>query len=156
MKIKFLISPLLAAYLLLTIFQGSVANAAQPEPSPNQPLKPVQVFDVAAGKVVKTIPNDSEFQQFAQTWLDSITGLAPQVTSDKSCSYVFRVPLSKAATIKVNEISVVSDDLFLFYCKDKPPILLVFDEKRRPYLFLFKADITPFLKKAGLTASPAS
>jgi len=147
---------LLAPALLLVMSLQSYATAAaagQSDPSPNGSMKPVQVFDVAAGKVVKTIPNDKEFQQHAQSWIKSITGLAPNMTSDKSCSYVFRVPLSKAVSVKVNEVSVVTDDLFLFYCKDKPPLLLLFDEKRRPYLFLFKEDIAPFLKKAGITVS---
>ncbi|WP_028610587.1 hypothetical protein [Paenibacillus harenae] len=116
-------------------------------------LKPVQVFDVQAGKVVKTIPNDQQFQAFAASWTSSITGLAPQLTSDASCSYVYRVPLEKPVTIKVNEVIVASDDLFLFYCKDKPPLLLVFDENRKPFLFLFSADITPFIKKVGIPAS---
>lgn len=116
-------------------------------------LKPVQVFDVAAGKVIKTIPNDAEFQTLAASWISSITGPAPQITTDDSCSYVYRVPLQKSVSIKVNDITVGFDDLFLFYCKDKPPLLLVFDEKRRPYLFLFKADINPFIKKVGLPAS---
>ncbi|WP_246096085.1 hypothetical protein [Paenibacillus sinopodophylli] len=116
-------------------------------------LKPVQVFDVTAGKVVKTVPNDAQYQSFASSWVNSISGLAPQVTNDESCSYVYRIPLAKPVTIKSNDVVVTSDDLFLFYCKDKPPILLVFDEKRRPYLFLFKADIKPFIQKVGIPAS---
>lgn len=132
---------------------GAAAHPVQSAPASETQLKPVQVFDVAAGKVVKTIPNDAQFQSFAATWIGSITGLAPQITSDESCSYVYRVPLAKPATVKMDEVAVISDDLFLFYCKDKPPLLLVFDEKRRPFLFLFKADITPFIQKVGLPAS---
>jgi len=155
MKLLRVLKFMAAALLLVMSLQGyaAAAAAAQSDPSPNGSMKPVQVFDVAAGKVVKTIPNDKEFQKFAQSWIKSITGLAPNLTNDKSCSYVFRVPLSQAVTVKINEVSVATDDLFLFYCKDKPPLLLLFDEKRRPYLFLFKEDIAPFLKKAGITVS---
>ncbi|OMF33803.1 hypothetical protein BK133_13510 [Paenibacillus sp. FSL H8-0548] len=144
---------LLACCSILLITQVAAAHPAHNSPTTEVGLKPVQVFDVAAGKVVKTIPNDAQFQTLAASWVGSITGLAPQVTNDESCSYVYRVPLEKAVTIKSNDISVVSDDLFLFNCKDKPPLLLVFDEKRRPYLFLFKADIKPFIKKVGIPAS---
>ncbi|MGM0880411.1 MAG: hypothetical protein ACQEXQ_05145 [Bacillota bacterium] len=138
---------------LFTQAAGAAAHPVQSAPASETQLKPVQVFDVAAGKVVKTIPNDAQFQSFAASWIGSITGLAPQITSDESCSYVYRVPLAKPATVKTDEIAVISDDLFLFYCKDKPPLLLVFDEKRRPFLFLFKADITPFIQKVGLPAA---
>lgn len=143
---------LLACCSLFLFAQIAAAHPAHGAPSSETGLKPVQVFDVAAGKVIKTIPNDAQYQTFASSWVNSITGLAPQVTTDESCSYVYRVPLEKAVTIKQNDVSVTSDDLFLFYCKDKPPILLVFDEKRRPYLFLFKADIKPFIQKVGVPA----
>lgn len=116
------------------------------------PQLPVQAFDVAAGKVVKSLPNDSEFQEMAMSWLQSVTGLAPQVTADDSCSYVYRLPLSSPAAVKTGDISIVTNDLFLFYCKDKPPTLLLFDESKRPYLFLFNADIAPFIKKMGIPA----
>ncbi|WP_141501449.1 hypothetical protein [Paenibacillus luteus] len=144
---------LLACCSLLLMAQVAAAQPAQGSPTSEVGLKPVQVFDVAAGKVVKTIPNDASYQALAASWLGSITGLAPQLTNDESCSYVYRVPLEKAVTIKANDVSVVSNDLFLFYCKDKPPLLLVFDEKRRPFLFLFKADIKPFIQKVGIPAS---
>lgn len=143
---------LLACCSLLLYAQVAAAHPALSSPSSEVGLKPVQVFDVAAGKVIKTIPNDADYQAFAASWVGSITGLAPQLTSDESCSYVYRVPLEKAVSIKVNDITVASDDLFLFYCKDKPPLLLVFDEKRRPFLFLFKADIKPFIQKVGVPA----
>src|SRR5687768_14668627 len=74
------------------------------EPASETGLKPVQVFDVQAGKVIKTIPNDQQFQAFAASWMGSITGLAPQLTSDASCSFVYRIPLEKPASIKVNDI----------------------------------------------------
>ncbi|CAM4402371.1 hypothetical protein FHS16_001829 [Paenibacillus endophyticus] len=140
-------------FLFAQLASAYPAHQAHTAPATETGLKPVQVFDVAAGKVIKTIPNDAQYQSFASSWVNSISGLAPQVTNDESCSYVYRVPLAKAVTIKSNDVSVTSDDLFLFYCKDKPPILLVFDEKRRPYLFLFKADIKPFLQKVGVPSS---
>jgi hypothetical protein len=148
------IAAMLVACCSIFLFAQIVsAHQALSAPSPETGLKPVQVFDVAAGKVTKTIPNDAKYQAMAASWVGSITGLAPQITNDSSCSYVYRVPLEKAVTIKSNDVSVSSDDLFLFYCKDKPPLLLVFDEKRRPFLFLFKADIKPFIEKVGIPAA---
>ncbi|WP_424766016.1 hypothetical protein [Paenibacillus sp. sgz302251] len=150
---KKLISLLIACCSLFLYTQAAAAHPNMNRPVSETGLKPVQVFDVAAGKVLKTIPNDKEFQTFATSWTNSITGLAPQITTDPSCSFVFRVPLQKPVTLKANDISVTTDDVFLFYCKEKPPLLLVFDEKRKPFIFLFKTDITPFLQKVGLPAS---
>ncbi len=94
---------LLACCSLFLYAQVAAAHPALSTPSSEAGLKPVQVFDVAAGKVIKTIPNDADYQAFAASWVKSITGLAPQLTSDESCSYVYRVPLEKAVSIKVNE-----------------------------------------------------
>lgn len=157
MPLKKWSAALLAVCSLLLFAQLASASAAElskpskvaAEPGP----KPVQVFDIAAGKVVKSIPNDAEFQSMAAAWTGSVTGLAPQITSDPSCSYVYRVPLDQPVTVKSNEVSVTAGDLFLFYCKDKPPLLLMFDSERKPYLFLFSADINPFVKKVGIPAS---
>jgi hypothetical protein len=151
-------SALLLSLCSLLLFAQLAAAAPQEQDKPSKvtgevSLKPVQVFDVAAGKVVKSIPNDAEFQKQAADWTNSVTGLAPQITTDPGCSYVYRVPLEKPVTIKAGNTSVTSDDLFLFYCKDKPPLLLTFDSQRRPYLFLFQADIKPFLNKVGLPAA---
>lgn len=156
MKAKFKrLFPMLALVVLLAAFGSPAASAAfnaddAVASSSEETLRPVQVFDVAAGKVVKTIPNDKKFQKMAKKWTSSVTGLAPQLTADQSCTYVYRVPLAKPATIATGSISLSASDLFLFYCKDQPPMLLTFDDQRKPYLFLFDADIKPFIKKVGL------
>lgn len=134
----------LALQLMLAGAAGAVAAAAQ------SPLFPVQIFDVAAGKVIKTLENDEEYQTIAKGWLASVTGLAPQVKPDEKCGYVFRIPLASVQSIKVNQNEFAVQDVFLFYCPGKPSVLLVFDTERRPYLLSVQTDAAPFLFKAGL------
>lgn len=151
----------LTAFLMLLVAVLAIPAAAHPSSNQEQrsdssktttdnAMKPVQVFDVEQGKVVQTVPNDKSFQKMAKSWIKSVTGLAPQITSDHSCTFVYRVPLAKPATVKVDAISVTTQDLFVFYCQENPPLLLVFDENRKPYLLLFKEDIKPFIKKVGV------
>ncbi|GGF89194.1 hypothetical protein [Paenibacillus abyssi] len=141
----------LTAFMLIAVMIGlnalpGISSAAE------STLKPVQVFDVAQGKVVKSFDNDAEFQGFAESWLKSVTGLAPQLKPDDKCGYVYRIPLTKPAMIKTGNLSLHVEDVFLFYCAGKPPILLVFDTEKRPYLLNFKADLQPFLNKVGYSA----
>lgn len=126
------------------------ANAGKTDPASEGSLKPVQVFDVSQGKVVKSVPNDKKFQKMAKSWLRSVTGLAPQLSSDNSCTYVYRVPLAEPAEVKAGAVTVVTRDLFLFYCQDNPPLMLVFDDARKPYLLLFDRDLKPFIRKVGV------
>ena len=133
--------------LSCTMLLGSAASAAPLS------MKPVQMYDVKAGKVVKSINNDEQFQQLAASMLDSVTGLAPQLAPEDKCGYVYRIPLNKQAVVKTGNLTLQTDDIFLFYCPDKPSVLLVFDAQRKPYLLSFTADLKPFLAKVG---SPAS
>ncbi len=153
-KWSVLLFTLCSLFLLSQLAAAAPLEADKPSKVSGEiSAKPVQVFDVAAGKVVKTIPNDAEFQKQAADWTNSVTGLAPQITTDPGCSHVYRVPLEKPVTVQTGGTTVASDDIFLFYCKDKPPLLLMFDSQRKPFLFLFKADIQPFLRKVGIPAA---
>ena len=105
------------------------------------------MFDVEAGKVVHTAPNDDEYQDMAKRWLLSVTGFSPKVSPDEKCGYVYRVPLAEPYTVRVGSASVTAQDVFLFYCERTDPILLVFDPNNKPYMLAFKADLAPFLKK---------
>ncbi|WP_314002810.1 hypothetical protein [uncultured Paenibacillus sp.] len=132
--------------VLLTV--AAVLLWAEPAVSAPEPMvKPVQVFDVKAGKVVKTIPNDAEYQRFAVEWLRSVTGLSPQLKPHEKCGFVYRVPLTRPIQTQVGALKFEVDDVFLFHCEQYEPVLLVFDAERRPYLLTFKADLKPFLRK---------
>ncbi len=143
MKLK-LIAMLTLAFCLLLPYANGASASAHDEGAAQQ--RQVQAFDVIAGKVVKSVPNSKEYQKFAKSWLGSVTGLAPQLTANDKCGYVFRIPLNEPARVKVDTINFHTTDVFLFYCPGKPQLLLVFDENRKPYLLQFTADIKPFLK----------
>ena len=132
---------LLAAVLVVLAVPASVFASEEPA------MKPVQVFDVKAGKVVRTIPNDAEYQKIAQGWLKSVTGLSPAMKPDEKCGFVYRIPLLKPQPLAVGKLSFTVRDVFLFHCPDANPLLLVFDEARRPYLLDLTTDLKPFLRK---------
>jgi hypothetical protein len=138
----------LLAMVLLLALPNAAAAAYQPDEQAQQ--MPVQVFDVVAGKVVKTVANTKQYQDYAKTWLQSVTGFSPQLQPEEKCGYVYRIPLAEPYTIQTGGMTIQTSDVFLFYCPDKPKVLLVFDENRRPYLLQFTADIAPFLKTIGI------
>ncbi|ALS27824.1 hypothetical protein IJ21_24280 [Paenibacillus sp. 32O-W] len=142
-------TPVLLAAAMLTLSAAVPAAFASTEP-----LKPIQMFDTAAGRVVRSFDNDAQIQEMAHGWLRSAYALSPRIKADKECPFVFRVPLDKPAAVHVKGTSLTTHDVFLFYCRDAEHTLLVFDEQRRPYVLLFKADITPFLQKTGLAGQP--
>lgn len=109
-------------------------------------LAPVQVFDVKEGKVTRTLANNEQFQAAANEMLKSIHELAPELQPDNKCGYVYRIPLAKPASVEFQQLSFQAEELFLFHCPGKQPVLLLFDAERHPYLFHFTAKIEPFLQ----------
>jgi len=138
------------ALLLMFLAAANPALAYAADAKAKSPNQPVQVFDVKAEKVVKSVDNDKQYQKFARSWLKSVTGLAPQLKADDNCQYVYRIPLTKQAKVKIAQTELVVREVFLFKCDGKPPLLLVFDEQRHPYLLLFTADIQPFITRIGI------
>ncbi|SDW59973.1 hypothetical protein [Paenibacillus sp. CF384] len=136
------------ALLLFLVLPAVVSAGALDDHDTMQ--RPVQAFDVVAGKVVKSVPNNAEFQGYAKSWLNSVTGMSPRLQAEDKCGYVFRIPLDQPTAVKAGALQVMTQDVFLFYCPKKPQLLLIFDENRKPYLLQFKANIKPFLKAMDL------
>jgi len=141
---------LMTLSLLFVTAGGTAAAAMSKNPQNTTPNRPVQAFDVVAGKVVKTVPNSTDYQKIAADWLKSVKGLAPQANIGSKCGYVFRIPLDKPAEVKAGAQSLHTSDVFLFYCPDKLKLLLVFDEQRKPFLLDFTADVAPFLQRIAV------
>ncbi len=118
--------------------------------SPQHLVHPVQIFDVAAGQIIKTLENGPRFQAYARSWLSGVKGLSPSLGPQDKCGYVFRIPLDQPVPLQVGELSFHVQDVFLFYCIDREPELLVFDAKYRPYLLSVTVDPAPFLSEIGL------
>lgn len=106
----------------------------------------VQVFDVKKGQVILTTKNNEQFQKYAHEWLSGITGFAPEVQPDLKAQYIVRVPLNPVATLQVGQTKIQVAEAFLFYYPNKEPMLLVFDEEKKPYLFHIHNDLKPFIK----------
>ncbi|MGK9249922.1 hypothetical protein [Paenibacillus humicus] len=151
----------LASIVLLAVmaFFGGTALAAAPASSPeaSKPLpplssggaRPVQIFDVAAGQVVRTLANSAEFQAVARQWLHDVQGMSPNFTPDDRCGYVFRIPLKEVRKVQLEKAGFEVQEVFLFYCRGKEPEMLAFDLKNKPYLLRVNTDVRPFLALAG-------
>lgn len=106
----------------------------------------VQVFDVKKGKVVLTTENNEQFQKFAHQWLKGIKSFAPEVQPDMTATYIFRIPMNPPATLQIGSTNLHVAEIFMFYYADKEPLLLIFDENKKPYLFHTSEDVTPFVQ----------
>ncbi|MCM3633001.1 hypothetical protein [Paenibacillus camelliae] len=112
----------------------------------------IQVFDVAKGKVVHAVANNEQFQKTAEQWLGQITSLAPEIQPDMKATYIVRVPVDPAKPLKVGQVTLTVKEIFLFYYADpnKEPLLLMFDDNKKPYFFHIHEDITPFIKSLNI------
>jgi hypothetical protein len=146
------------AIILCVLLTGSAvivpeaAAAPAPAASPALPakLQPVQIFDVSAGKVVRTLDNSPQFQAIARQWLSDVQGMSPNFMPDDRCGYVFRIPLESKQLVQMERLTLNIQEVFLFYCRGREPELLAFDKRNKPYLLRVNTDLGPFLTLAGL------
>jgi len=136
-----------------TLMTNSVSAWAPSEGSDSAASPPIQLFDIKAQRIVKTFPNSKKFQAVAASWLKSITGLSPQLTIGHQCGYIVRIPLTSVADVVLPRETVQIKDVFLIYCPDKDPLLLVFSKERKPYLLRINLDVKPFMQQL-LTTEP--
>ncbi|MCY7485552.1 type IV secretion system protein VirB6 [Paenibacillus alvei] len=123
------------------------------EGSDSTASSPIQLFDIKAQRIVKTFPNNKEFQATAAQWIKSITGPSPQLTIGHQCGYIVRIPLTSPADVVLPRETVQVKDVFLIYCPEKEPLLLVFSKERKPYLLRINIDVKPFIQQL-LTTEP--
>lgn len=164
---------LMSTVLMLTLFATYIpaSNAAVPEQNqlPAQldwesiPVQfmteqtanqnnQVQVFDVAKSRVVLSVANSPQFQAEAKKWLADITSLAPEVQPNMKATYIVRVPIEPVQELNVGHIKLKVKEIFLFYYRDtnEEPLLLVFDEEKRPFFFHIHEDVAPFIKQLSI------
>ncbi|TVX92945.1 type IV secretion system protein VirB6 [Paenibacillus agilis] len=122
------------------------APATSPEQT-SQPLPQVQLFDMQQERIVKTLPNTPAVQAEATKWLQSVTGLSPQLNIGSKCGYIVRIALANPFQVKLPRIDFQTNDVFLIYCPDKKPLLLVFTPERKPFLLEFKHNVQPFMEE---------
>lgn len=118
-------------------------SAPQPQPAP----RPVQLFDIRQERVIKTFSNNEYFQQAALEWLRSATKLSPQLNINSHSGYIVRVPLKEPYTLQLNQLQIVTKDVFMVYTANKPPLLLLFSPERKAYLIETNADVRPFMER---------
>ncbi|NMM54193.1 type IV secretion system protein VirB6 [Paenibacillus aquistagni] len=152
-KARLRIQVLLFLLCMMFTCTSPIAQAA-----PEQPLNvpPVQMFDMKQERIIKSVPNQEKYQQYAEQWLKSITKVAPQVSIGTKCGYIVRVPLAKPFTVNVPNLQVETNTVFLIYCPEKEPLLLVFGPDRKPYLMEFKADVKPFIEEMLTPSHPGA
>jgi len=105
----------------------------------------VQVFDVNQGHVVKTINNSKKIQRQVKRILKEVYEFAPELQPDMKAKYIIRIPVKQGTSVTINQTSLSINELFIFYYVDKEPLLLVFDENKKPFLFHTKHSIEPLL-----------
>ncbi|MCR8842904.1 type IV secretion system protein VirB6 [Paenibacillus sp. SC116] len=127
--------------------QTSVAAPAVSPEGASQPLPQVQLFDMQQERIVKTLPNTPAVQAEAAKWLQSVTGLSPQLNIGSKCGYIVRIALANPFQVKLPRIDFQTNDVFLIYCPDKKPLLLVFTPERKPFLLEFKHNVQPFMEE---------
>lgn len=125
------------AYLLMFIFLFCSQGVAQA----NQ----IEVMNVKQGKVIKHVPNSEAIQKEVRQFISTIKGLSPSLRIEPRDGMAYKIPVQPPIHYEGKWFSTIIDELFLLVGTHEEPRLLLFDDENRPYVMLFKHDISRFL-----------
>lgn len=124
--------------MLIFLFSGQSITQA----NGNQ----IEVFDVKQGKITKHIPNTEAIQKEVRQFISTIQGLSPSVRIEPRDGMAYKIPVQPPINYQGKWFSTLIDEVFLMIGTNEEPRLLIFDDENRPYVVLFKHDISGFLK----------
>lgn len=125
-------------YLLMLIFLCSSQSYAQGSN--------IEVMDIKQGKIIKSIPNTEEIQKEVRQFILTIKGLSPSVRIEPRDGMAYKIPVQPPVNYQGKWFSTLIDEVFLMVGTNEEPRLLIFDDENKPYVVVFKHDISGFIK----------
>lgn len=120
----------------------SVSFLASTLKSEQEVNKKIEVFDVKAGKVIKSLEFNQEVQDEVLQNIANISGLFVKVNALPVDGYIVRIQFDAPANINntwVNSSNIYNvSDAFIIFPEKESPYILLFDEQKRPFFFCFE------------------
>ena len=121
--------------------------------------KPIEIFDIVKGQVIKKVKSTQSIQDQTLRYLDRISGLSVNVNVFPDKGYIVRIPISPKVQVKnhwLNDNGIHAvDEVFVMLPAQDNPYLLLFDDRSRPYCFVFIGTLDVLLKELGFYPIPA-
>ncbi|MFD2115908.1 hypothetical protein ACFSTH_04080 [Paenibacillus yanchengensis] len=132
-QLKSTIRTLVCIFMLSSIIISNVpaVSFASDQTATSQ----IQVFDIKQEKIVLQVENNKRFQKYANKIIKKMDTLAPQLQISTDCTHIIKLPLLEPREIKLKDQVIVAHELFIFNCENEEPLVLVFSEQRKPFLF---------------------
>lgn len=108
--------------------------------------RPIEVFDVIKGDVIRRINSTPSLQNEAENSLKGITGMYTKVKAFPEKGYIIKVPLDPAMEVNNQWLRSKVNDVFIIFPHQESPYLMVLDSKKRPLFFNFNASVSEFQK----------
>lgn len=107
----------------------------------------VEIFDIKKGRVVETLPSDAAIQKKAREYLEGITEIYGKARPIPPRGYMIKIPLERTFVLNnrwmnngVDEVVVIVPE------KEAILYLMVFDDKNRPFFFIFEGNREELMK----------
>ncbi|TYR81597.1 hypothetical protein FZC66_07110 [Priestia megaterium] len=110
----------------------------------------VEVFQIDAGKVVRSENKTDLVQQEAEKSLASITGVFKKVNPLPNTGYLVKVPLDPAVQINHQTLSTLANEAVFVISTEQQPVIMLYDNENRVYFFEFNHDLSALRKELQL------
>jgi hypothetical protein len=109
-------------------------------------LKPVEIFDVSQGIVIKKSQSSEKIQKTAYDYLMNISSLYVKVKALPDKGHIIKIPFEEPKLIQNKWINGNVSEVFVILPEQQKPYLLVLDESRRPFFYNFEGNTYELLK----------
>lgn len=114
------------------------------------PNKPIEIFDITKGEVLKKVHSTRLIQKETISYLNGISGMYVKVKAFPEKGYIVRIPITPPVQVKnhwLNDYSINSvNEVYIMLPEQGNTYLLVLDNKLRPYFFNFIGNVDVLLK----------
>ncbi|WP_010248878.1 hypothetical protein [Acetivibrio cellulolyticus] len=114
------------------------------------PNKPIEIFDITKGEVIKKVHSTRVIQNEAISYLNGISSMYIKVKAFPEKGYIVRIPITPSVQVKnhwLNDYNINSvDEVFILLPEQGNTYLLVLDNKLRPYFYNFIGNVDVLLK----------
>ncbi|MEF3306469.1 hypothetical protein [Paenibacillus sp. GYB003] len=120
----------------------------------------VQLFDVAQGRVIRSVPNSMSFRRLGESWIASIRSAWGGFRLDPESGYVLKVPFEPVVRVSNNWYRGEVRELFIMWDPKAPhdTRMMLTGAGGSPRMFIIKADAGSFVERfkngQGLSGAP--
>ncbi|MFL0245643.1 hypothetical protein [Candidatus Clostridium stratigraminis] len=132
----------LVILLLFTMLLPSIPSFAMGSPC-------ADIIDTKQNIVIKSVQVNSEINNIVSSWVNSIDNFCGKISPLTVEGYKVRVTLNPPVEMHKKSLTAKVNEVYIIVPQNKPPFLIIYEDKNKPSYFKFHGNIDNLSKALG-------